>query len=87
MNNQAEPADDALDLKVLVIDDNEAEARSAAEAIERIGCECRVATSGAEGLETIRAGGLDLILTDLVMRDVSGLAIVAEVRMNWGDEP
>jgi len=85
MNKQEKPPDDALDLKVLVIDDNEAEARSAAEAIERIGCECRVATSGAEGLETIRAGGLDLILTDLVMRDVSGLEIVAEAKKHWPD--
>jgi len=85
MSSRTEPADEALGLKVLVIDDNDAEARSAAEAIERIGCECQVATSGAEGLERVRAGGIDLILTDLVMRDISGLEIVVEARKHWPD--
>ena len=76
---------EALDLQVLVIDDHEAEARAAAEALERIGCACRIATSGEEGLEAIRSGGIDLVLTDLVMRDVDGIEIVRETRRHGPD--
>ena len=74
-----------LDLRVLVIDDHQAEAEAAAEALKRIGCRCRTATSGAEGLEIIRQGGLDLVLTDLIMHDVSGMQIVEETKRHWPD--
>ena len=75
----------AQDLRVLVIDDHANDAEAAAEVLERIGCRCRIATSGQEGLEIIRQGDLDLVLTDLIMHDVSGLAIVEETRRVWPD--
>jgi two-component system, NtrC family, response regulator HydG len=70
-------------LRVLVIDDNEAEAESSAEALERIGCDVRIATGGAEGLELIRNGGIDLVVTDLVMNDVDGMAITQATKHYW----
>ena len=72
--------DPCHDLRVLVIDDNEAEAEAAVEALERIGCVCRMATSGRDGLELIRDGRVDVILTDLVMNDVDGMAIIEETK-------
>ena len=75
--------EEKLDLRVLVIDDNDAEAEAAAEALERIGCRCRIASSGEEGLEIIREGAVDLVLTDLVMHDLNGLEIVEETKRSW----
>ena len=46
--------------------------------LEPIGCHCRIATSGREGLEIIREGDLDLVLTDLMMGDIGGIEIVAD---------
>ena len=74
-----------LDLNVLVIDDEPSVAAAVAEALEGIGCRCRTATSGREGLEIIREGNVDLVLTDLVMRDVSGIEIIEETKRDWPD--
>jgi len=78
-------SDERLDLRVLVIDDHQSEAEAAAEALERIGCRCRTATTGAEGLEIIREGGLDLVLTDLIMHGISGIRIIEETKRYWPD--
>ncbi len=85
MTETREETAQSLDLRVLVIDDHEPEAQAAAEALERIGCRCRVATSGREGLEIIRDGDVDLVLTDLVMHDLSGIQIVEETKKYWAD--
>ena len=78
-------ARESLDLRVLVIDDNDAEARTAAEVLESIGCRCRIATSGREGLDIIHEGNVDLVVTDLVMHDVNGIEIVEETKRYWPD--
>jgi len=70
-------------LRVLVIDDDRAEAETHAEVLESIGCECRIATTGAEGLDVIRSGEVDVVLTDLVMHDVSGMRITEETKKFW----
>jgi two-component system, NtrC family, response regulator HydG len=66
--------------RILVLDDDRPHAEAAAETLERAGHECRIATSGAEGLKLIDHETFDLILTDLVMRDMSGLDVVRHVR-------
>ncbi len=85
MAKAAEIAGPRLDLKVLVIDDEPSVAEAVAETLERIGCHCRIATSGHEGLERIREGNLDLVLTDLVMGDNGGIEIVEETKRFWPD--
>lgn len=72
-----------LNLRVLVIDDHASDAEAAAEVLERIGCRCRTATSGKEGLDAIHEGDVDLVLTDLVMHDLDGLKIVEETKRYW----
>ena len=44
------------------------------------GYSVEVAVSGEEALEMIRSGGYQLVVTDLVMRDVSGLDILSAVK-------
>ncbi|HXX93262.1 MAG TPA: sigma 54-interacting transcriptional regulator, partial [Planctomycetota bacterium] len=66
--------------RILVLDDDRAHAEAAAESLVRAGYECRVASSGQEGLRALEEDGFDLVLTDLVMRDVSGMEIVRRVK-------
>jgi len=67
-------------VRVLVIDDDGAHAEAAAESLSRSGYDCTVATSGAEGLRLLENKEFDVVLTDLVMRDLSGNEIVRKVK-------
>ena len=83
MTETPDKYDACRDLRVLVIDDDKGSAEAAAETLERIGCRCRVATEGEEGLEIIRSGEVDVVLTDLVMHGVNGIRIIEETRRFW----
>jgi two-component system, NtrC family, response regulator HydG len=67
-------------LKVLVIDDEAFHAETVAESLERVGYECTVATSGTAGARLIAQDEFDVILTDLKMADLDGLAILRIAR-------
>src|SRR5438067_2116968 len=67
-------------LRVLVIDDERDHAETVAEILEVGGYECAVATSGKEGARRIQSEEFDLVLTDLRMGDLDGLAIVRLVK-------
>lgn len=77
------PSADAL--RVLVIDDDRFHAETVAESLERVGYDCTVATSGTEGARRIEQGGWDVVLTDLKMNDVDGLAILEKARTELPD--
>src|SRR5947209_12379914 len=72
-------------LRVLVIDDNRSFAEAMAETLERVGYECVVATSGKEGARLIEQEDFDLILTDLRLPDLDGLAILRKAREDLPD--
>jgi len=61
---------------VLVIDDDAAHAETLGEALERLGYAPLVATSGARGLELLRSEDVDVVLTDLRMAGVDGMAVL-----------
>src|SRR5438309_11457791 len=67
-------------LQVLVIDDDKRLAETIAESLERRGHACTTATTGRAGAAKVEAGGFDVVLTDLKMADLDGLAIVKKVR-------
>ncbi|MFL5330373.1 MAG: sigma-54-dependent transcriptional regulator [Gemmataceae bacterium] len=67
-------------LHVLVIDDEVAHAETVAEALESVGYSCTVATSGKAGAKALDGGEFDVVLTDLKMGDLDGLAIVRKVK-------
>jgi two-component system response regulator HydG len=73
-----EPAEDQL--RVLVIDDERDHAETVAEILEAGGYGCAIATSGKEGARRIQAEEFDLVLTDLRMGDLDGMAIVRLVK-------
>src|SRR3954471_14641714 len=72
-------------LKVLVVDDEISHAEAVAETLERIGYECVVAQGGREGARRIETENFDVILTDLRMADLDGLALLRLARQEQPD--
>lgn len=70
----------SITVSVLIIDDDEGHAQAVAESLERIGCECRIATSGTQGVELIESENFDVVITDLRMDDVDGLTILRKAK-------
>ncbi|MEJ5342219.1 MAG: sigma-54 dependent transcriptional regulator [Thermogutta sp.] len=69
-------AKDRPTARILIIDNDPGHAEVMAEALEREGYRCRVATSGPEGAKLIREEEFDVIITDLVMNEIDGLDIL-----------
>jgi two-component system, NtrC family, response regulator HydG len=74
MNTNGEP------LRVLIIDDEEFHAETLAESLQRVGYECVVATTAARGAKHIEQDDWDVILTDLKMPHMDGLAILRKAK-------
>src|SRR5216684_1549918 len=72
-------------LRVLVIDDERLHAEAVAESLERVGYECVVATSGQAGARKIEREDFDVVLTDLRMEDMDGLAILRKAKQDLPD--
>jgi two-component system response regulator HydG len=67
-------------LRVLVIDDDKVLAETIAESLERRSHVCTVATSGKSGAARLDQDEFDVVLTDLKMADLDGLAVVEKCR-------
>jgi two-component system response regulator HydG len=76
------PAAESELLRVLIIDDDQSHAETVAEVLEKVGYACTVATSGTAGARLIDRDEFDVVLTDLRMADLDGLAIVRKVRQD-----
>ena len=72
-------------LRLLIIDDEPVHAESVAEALERVGYECVVATSSAEGARRIERDEPNVILTDLKMDGLSGLDLLRKAKQELDD--
>lgn len=66
----------AIAISVLIVDDDEPHAHAVAESLQRVNCDCTIATTGTRGAELIESQSFDVIITDLKMDDVDGLAIL-----------
>jgi two-component system response regulator HydG len=72
-------------ISVLVIDDEEQHAAAVAESLERIGYDCQVATTGPAGAQKIEHEDFDVIITDLKMDAVDGLALLRKAKLELPD--
>jgi two-component system response regulator HydG len=72
-------------IKVLVIDDDPAHAEAVADSLARVGYECTVATTATEGLAQINRGEFEVIVTDLRMKDATGLDVLAHAKQELPD--
>jgi len=77
-NEPQSPAEPAV--RVLIVDNDKAHARSMGESLDRVGYQVTVATTGPEGAQQIEQQTFDVIVTDLVMPEVDGMAILAQAR-------
>lgn len=68
------------DIRILIVDNDEALAHSMAECLERVGYPCAVATSGSEGLAQIEQEIFDIVFTDLVMPKVDGMEVLGRTK-------
>jgi two-component system response regulator HydG len=71
---------DTEPLRLLIIDDDESHAEVVAESLERVGYQCIIAASGTAGARQIETEDFDLILTDLRMPDMDGMAILRKAK-------
>ena len=65
-------------IKVLIVDDEEAHADTVADSLARVGYDCTIATSGADGAAMLERDGFEVIVTDLRMKDTNGLEVLAK---------
>jgi two-component system response regulator HydG len=72
-------------IRVLIIDDEEPHAEAVAESLRRLGYECIIATSGVAGARRLEEEEFDVILTDLRMEDLDGLAILRKAKQDAPD--
>ncbi|MCU0727154.1 MAG: sigma-54 dependent transcriptional regulator [Planctomycetes bacterium] len=71
--------------RILVVDDEPDQADAMAETLSRVGYSVSVETSGEAALDALRAESFDIILTDLVLGEISGLDILREARKSVPD--
>ncbi len=78
-------ADEEKDVRVLVIDDLKSHAEATAEALSVVGYTCAFATSGEEGAAMMEGGDFDIVVTDLVMRGMSGMEVLRRIKAMRSD--
>jgi DNA-binding response OmpR family regulator len=65
---------------ILVVDDNDLQRGVVADALESEGFDVAVAATGAEALSAARARPPDLVVLDLLLPDVDGASLLAQMR-------
>jgi DNA-binding NtrC family response regulator len=70
---------------ILVVDDDPSLRRVVAYQLEQDGFRVTSAGSGAEALEAARGGGIDLLITDVMMPGMDGLELVDRIRASAPD--
>lgn len=73
--------------KVLVVEDDPVLRMSLRATLRSAGYEVAVAPTGPEGLEAALAGGLDLVLLDVMLPGLNGYEILAQVRARDAELP
>jgi len=67
-------------INVLIVDDDEPHAQAVADSLHSLNCDCMIANSGKKGIDLIEGQSFDIVITDLKMDDVDGLAILRKTK-------
>ena len=73
--------------RILVVEDEAPLAEGIRENLEAEGYEATIAADGPSGLDRIRAGGLDLVLLDVMLPGLDGFAVCEMAREEGHDVP
>jgi putative nucleotidyltransferase with HDIG domain len=73
--------------RILVVDDETHVRAMMGSTLERQGYEVQLASSGREALETLEMAAFDLVLTDIVMQDVNGIALLEQIHAQHPNLP
>lgn len=71
---------EGVPIRVLIVDDDEGHAQAVAGSLAPIGCDSTIATSGGRGVQLIESEMFDVVVTDMRMDDVDGLAILTKAK-------
>jgi excisionase family DNA binding protein len=71
--------------RILFVDDNAAVREAFGAILQTKGCEVVLASDGPEALEIIRENHFDLIFLDIILPNLSGAALIGEVK-RWDPE-
>ncbi|MCJ7434656.1 MAG: response regulator, partial [Anaerolineales bacterium] len=75
--------------KIVVVDDHPNTANMLARAISQLGARVDVvsATSGADALEKVAGGAVDVLITDMIMPGMTGLELIEKMQDHPGGRP
>jgi DNA-binding NtrC family response regulator len=73
--------------RILVIDDEQYIRTALREVLEREGFEVRSAGDGKRGLELLETEGADLVITDVIMPGIDGVATLEQIKQRHPDIP
>jgi DNA-binding NtrC family response regulator len=73
--------------RILVIDDEQYIRTALREVLEREGFEVSAAADGTKGLELLEDEGADLVITDIIMPGIDGVATLERIRKAHPDLP
>jgi CheY-like chemotaxis protein len=73
--------------KILIIDDEKDVRIVLREVLERAGYDAMIAANAREGLEKLEADGADLVITDVIMPGMDGVAAIEKIREDHPDVP
>ncbi|MCD6460797.1 sigma-54-dependent Fis family transcriptional regulator [bacterium] len=74
-------------VKILIVDDEHYMRESLQEILSDIGYFCDVCANGKEALDKLKAGGFDLIISDVKMPDMNGIDFLSRLRDTGNDTP
>ncbi len=66
--------------RILIIDDEDSLRTSLRRALERSGYQTLEASDGRAGLAKLKEGGVDLVITDIIMPGMEGIEFLIELR-------
>ncbi len=73
--------------KILVIDDDKDVRKALELVLSRAGHDVVLADRGEPGLERLREDGADLVITDIIMPGIDGVAVVNSIRAEFPGVP
>lgn len=87
MNNSTSPSNEQV--RILIVDDHPSTATTLARALTQLGPSVDVvsATNGLEALEKVRSKGVDILITDMIMPEMTGLELIEKLQNHPGGRP